>query len=112
MNRIKLTSVDNALVLQSLGHCCVVTSTNALGHCVFTSIVTLRSSYHHLEFNLEDVCVPSQFGMLMLIRSLFWTALEYNPHWVPEVTVMIEILYGAPLLIFTTYIHNLYSQSS
>ena len=85
MNRIKLTSVDNALVLQSLGHCCVVTSTNALGHCVFTSIVTLRSSYHHLEFNLEDVCVPSQFGMLMLIRSLFWTALEYNPHWVPEV---------------------------
>ena len=106
MNRIKLTSVDNALVLQSLGHCCVVTSTNALGHCAFTSIVTLRSSYHHLEFNLEDVCVPSQFGMLMLIRSLFWTALEYNPHWVPEVTVMIEILYGAPLLIFTTYIHK------
>ena len=88
MNRIKLTSVDNALVLQSLGHCCVV------------------SSYHHLEFNLEDVCVPSQFGMLMLIRSLFWTALEYNPHWVPEVTVMIEILYGAPLLIFTTYMHK------
>ena len=51
MNRIKLMSVDSALVLQSLGHCCVVTSTNALGHCAFTSVVTLRSSYHHLEFN-------------------------------------------------------------
>ena len=43
-------AVDNALVLQSLGHCCVVT--NALEHCAFTSVVTLRNSYHHLEFNL------------------------------------------------------------
>ena len=48
------------------------------------------------------MCVPSQFWMVMLIRSLFWTALKYNPHWAAEVTVMIEILYGAPLLIFTT----------